>query len=106
MDCQFPRCPRVSLEKPVRAELGASAVEPRIAGRNPGLKSKTESVQSKEWVVTQTAVAILRAIAPTANKIADMISERFQQILRILRLLPLSSHTSSCITPPHANTQG
>jgi hypothetical protein len=32
MDCQFPRCPRVSLEKPVKAELGASAVAARIAG--------------------------------------------------------------------------
>jgi len=87
----------------VRAGLGASAVEASISGRNQGLKSETlESIQSKEWVITQTVVAILRAIAPTANKITDTISERFQQILRILRLLPFWRYTSSCITPPDA----
>jgi hypothetical protein len=78
MDCQFPQYPRVSPEKPVRAGLGASAVEASISGRTKVSKARPKSVQSKEWVITHTAVAILRAIATTANKITDMISERFQ----------------------------
>jgi hypothetical protein len=32
MECQFLPCPRVSLEMPVKAGLGASAVEAMIAG--------------------------------------------------------------------------
>ena len=41
----FPRCPRVSLERPVRAGLGASAVEARIAGagRHPLIQRLTRS---------------------------------------------------------------